>query len=192
MARPRQFERSEALDKAMLVFWQKGYEATFLDDLTEAMGINRPSLYNAFGDKETLFMEALGRYRELYSGKLLRSLERAPTVRAGFARIFADFVEEATETCCRGCMIVNSTVEGCAVGEPVAAFVRETDEASKAAFAAALRDAQHKGELPPDKNPEALAIYLYSAIQGLQVRAKAGDDRESLEAIADLALTVLS
>lgn len=192
MARPRKFDRSEALDKAMLVFWQKGYEATFLDDLTEAMGINRPSLYNAFGDKHTLYMEALGRYRELYSGKMLGALERADTVKAGFEQIFADLIAESTERCCRGCMIVNSTVEAWAINEPLAAFVGETDAASKRAFAAVLKDAQLKGELSSDKDPEALATYLYSAIQGLQVRAKAGDDRESLEAIADLALSVLS
>ena len=192
MARPRKFERSEALDKAMLVFWQKGFEATFLDDLTEAMGINRPSLYNAFGDKHTLFMETLTRYRELYSGKMLRALGHAPTVKTGFKRIFAELIDESTERCCRGCMIVNSTIEGCAISESVAEFVKETDNASKAAFTTALAQGQRKGEIAPDKTPEALATYLYATIQGLQVRAKAGDDRKSLESIADLALSVLS
>ena len=190
MARPRKFDRSEALEEAMLVFWQKGYEATFLDDLTDAMGINRPSLYNAFGDKHTLYMEALARYRELYSGKMLAALKRAPTVKAGFEQIFADLITEATENCCRGCMIVNSTVEAYATNESVATFVAETDAASKRAFTAAITDAQQKGELA-DKDPEALAIYLYSAVQGLQLRAKAGDTRAELEAIARLALTVL-
>ena len=191
MARPRKFDRDEALDKAMLVFWQKGYEATFLDDLTQAMGINRPSLYNAFGDKHALYMEALERYRALYGGKMLRALESAPTLKAGFERIFVNFIEEATERCCRGCMIVNSTVEGCVISEEVAAFVAETDRASKRAFAAAIESAQQEGELSSKEDPEALATYLYSAIQGLQVRAKAGEDRESLEAIARLALSVL-
>ena len=190
MARPRKFDRSEALDNAMLVFWQKGYEATFLDDLTDAMGINRPSLYNAFGDKHTLYMEALARYRELYSGKMLAALKRAPTVKAGFEQIFADLIAEATERCCRGCMIVNSTVEAGATSEGVAAFVRETDAASKRAFAAAVIDAQQQGELT-GKDPDALATYLYSAVQGLQLRAKAGDSRAELEAIAKLALSVL-
>ena len=192
MARPRKFDRSEALEEAMLVFWQKGYEATFLDDLTEAMGINRPSLYNTFGDKHTLFMEALERYREVYSGKMLQALRQAPSVKAGFERIFADLIEESTNRCCRGCMIVNSTVEGCAISEGVTEFVKETDDASKAAFTTALREGQRKGEISPDKDPKALAIYLYSAIQGLQLRAKAGDDQKSLETIADLALSVLS
>ncbi len=190
MARPRKFDRSEALDKAMLVFWQKGYEATFLDDLTQAMGINRPSLYNAFGDKHALYMEALARYRELYSGKMLAALGRAPNVKAGFARIFDDLIAEATEGCCAGCMIVNSTVQTCATSEDVAAFVKETDAASKRAFTAFLADAQRKGELS-DKDPEALALYLYSAVAGLQLRAKAGDRQAELETIAQLALSVL-
>lgn len=76
--------------------------------------------------------------------------------------------------------------------ESVAEFVRETDVASKRAFTAALANAQRKGEIASDKNPEALATYLYSAIQGFQVRAKAGDNQEALEAIADLTLSVLS
>lgn len=192
MARPRKFDRNEALDQAMLVFWRKGYEATFLDDLTEAMRINRPSLYNTFGDKHTLFMETLGRYRELYSGKLLRALEQAPTAKAGFEQIFGDLIAESTEPCCRGCMIVNSTIEASVINVPIAEFIRETDEASKRAFTAALTAAKQKGELASDKNPEALATYLYSAIQGLQVRAKAGDDRKSLETIVGLAVSVLS
>ena len=191
MARPRKFDRDEALEQAMLVFWRKGYEATYLDDLTEAMGINRPSLYNAFGDKETLYMEALGRYRELHGGKMLAALRGTSFVKAGFRRIFDDLVRESVEGCCRGCMIVNSTVEGCILGAPVTEFVKETDAASKRAFASALSEAQQKGELSVDKDPEALAAYLYSAVQGLQVRAKAGDDRKSLEAVTDLALSVL-
>ena len=189
MARPRKFDRSEALDSAVQVFWQKGYEATLLDDLTQAMGINRPSLYNAFGDKQTLYMEALARYRELHGGRMIAVLERAPNVKAGFERIFADFIAEADRNCA-GCMIVNSTVEVCATQEGVAAFVKASDTASKRAFATFLADAQQKGELV-GKDPEALATYLYSAIQGLQLRAKAGDTRAELEAIAKLALSVL-
>ena len=189
MARPREFDRSEALDRAMLVFWQRGYEATFLDDLTRAMGINRPSLYNAFGDKRTLYMEALSRYRDLHGGKMLAALHQAPSVKLGFRRIFDAIVAESTEGCCRGCMIVNSTIERC--GDDVSAFVKEADEASKRAFAAAIEGAQRGGELSSRRDPEALAAYLYSAIQGLQVRAKAGDGREALEAVVDLALSVL-
>ena len=188
MARPRKFDRSEALDKAMLVFWQKGYEATFLDDLTQAMGINRPSLYNAFGDKHALYMEALARYREMYSGKMLATLARAPNVRAGFGRIFDDLIAGATERCA-GCMIVNSTVQTCATSEGVAAFVKETDAASKRAFTVSLTDARRRGEISGD--PQALASYLYSAIAGLQLRAKAGDSRAELGAVAELALSVL-
>ena len=191
MARPRKFERSEALDKAMLVFWQKGYEATFLDDLTEAMGINRPSLYNAFGDKHALYMEALARYRDLYSGKMLAALSGAPSLKAGFRCVFDSFIAEATKGCCPGCMIVNSTVEACAGSESVAEFVRETDAASVQAFSVALRAAQQNGDVAADKDPQALAVYLYSAIQGFQIRAKAGDDRQTLETIATLALSVL-
>ena len=191
MARPRKFERSEALDKAMLVFWQKGYEATVLDDLTHAMGINRPSLYNAFGDKHALYMEALARYREFYSGKMLTALSGAPSVKVGFRRIFDSFIVEATERCCPGCMIVNSTIEACAVSESVAEFVSETDAASVQAFTAALQAAQQRGDLSANKDPQALAVYLYSAVQGFQVRAKAGDDRQTLETIAALALSVL-
>lgn len=188
MARPRTFDRDEVLDRAVEVFWQRGYEAT-LDELTAAMKLNRPSLYNAFGDKDALYLEALGRYRERHGGRMLATLGRAPSVKVGFRRLFDDLIAESTEGCCRGCMIVNSTVERCP--EPVAAFVRETDAASKQAFTTAIAQAQQRGEVSPDKAAGVLAAYLYSAIQGFQVRAKAGDDRATLEAIADLALSVL-
>ena len=191
MARPRQFDRNKALDKAMLVFWQNGYEATFLDDLTRAMGINRPSLYNAFGDKHALYMEALERYRALYGGKMLSALERAPTLKAGFERIFVNFIEEATERCCRGCMIVNSTVEGCAISEEVAAFIAETDRASKRAFAAAIENAQQKGELSLKEDRRRSPRISTALFKVCRYALKRERTVKVLEAIAKLALSVL-
>ncbi len=191
MARPAKFDREEVLDKAMLLFWRRGYEATLLNDLTREMGINRPSLYNTFGDKDALYLEALMRYGNIHGGKMLTTLERARSIQQGFKAIFADLINESTQGCCRGCMIVNNTVERCSVSDSANNFVKETDEASKRAFATAIRRAQQEGDFAPTKDPDALALYLYSAIQGLQLRAKAGDSRRELEAVAELSLTVL-
>jgi TetR/AcrR family transcriptional regulator, transcriptional repressor for nem operon len=191
VARPAKFDREEVLDKAMLLFWRKGYEATLLDDLTREMGINRPSLYNTFGDKDALYLESLTRYGEIHGGKMLATLERAHSIQQGFRDIFADLIDESTQGCCRGCMIVNNTVEQCSVSESANSFAKETDEASKRAFATAIRRAQQEGALAPTRDPDALAVYLYSAIQGLQLRAKAGDSKRELEAVAELSLTVL-
>lgn len=191
MARPAKFNREEVLNKALLLFWQKGYEATLLDDLTREMGINRPSLYNTFGDKDALYLEALMRYGEIHGGKMLATLERSHSIQQGFKAIFEDLINESTQGCCRGCMIVNNTVERCSVSDSANSFVKETDEASKRTFATAIRRAQQEGDLALTKDPDVLAVYLYSAIQGLQLRAKAGDSRKELEAVAELSLTVL-
>lgn len=190
MPRPRQFDCDEALEKAMQVFNEKGYEAAFLDDLTAAMGINRPSLYNTFGDKHSLYMTALAHYRDAYR-QVLTEIGEAATAKEGFEAFFAHLIEGASAEKCRGCMMVGSVIESPTIGGDIQVFVRETDAQLKGILATIIKTAQVGGDVSPDKDSEALASYLYSAIQGLQVRVKAGDTKRELEAIARLAITVL-
>ena len=190
MARPLKFKCDEALAQAMQVFNRKGYEATFLDDLTDEMGINRPSLYNTFGDKHALYMKVMTIYRDVFS-QSLAAIGEAPTVKQGFQSFFDEHIEGAVSGACRGCMIVNSTVESLTIGGDISDFVNETDAALKKIIADVLTKAQQAGELSPEKDTVALASYLYSAIQGFQLRAKAGDGREELEAIAHFTLSAL-
>ena len=111
MARPKAFDCAQALLAAMQVFWVKGYEATSLEDLLAAMKIGRQSLYDTFGDKRALFMEALVQYRELTDAYLRGCLADAPTVKAAFQRLFMQVVDEPEAHQRRGCLLINSAVE---------------------------------------------------------------------------------
>ena len=108
MARTREFDREEALDRAMHVFWDKGYEATSLSDLLDAMGIARQSLYDTFGDKHALFLEALDRYETHRLGQLQSCLETAPSVTRAFRDMFEGLVDESESVKRRGCMGVSA------------------------------------------------------------------------------------
>ncbi len=176
----------------MLAFWRKGFEATSLTDIEAATGLNRSSLYTAFGDMHTLYLTALGRFRDRETARLLDVLRGAPTVKEGFRRVFRLSVNDLLKDCeRRGCMIVNATAE-CVPGDPqVTAFIRDVDEKTERAFADAIRTAQARGELSPARNPDTLAAYLYSALQGLRLRGKAEPNRATLEGVVEVTLSVL-
>lgn len=192
MARPRAYDPDEVIDKAMGAFWLKGYDATSLADIEAATGLNRSSLYTAFGDMHTLYMEALERFHERETARVLHALRVAPTAKEGIWRVFQLSVEDlVNDPECRGCMIVNTTAE-CVPGDPqVTAFVRAVDEETERAFADAVRRAQAQGEMSPAHDPDRLSAYLYSALQGLRLRGKAEPDRATLEGIVGVALSVL-
>jgi TetR/AcrR family transcriptional regulator, transcriptional repressor for nem operon len=191
VARPKAFDREQALLAAMQVFWVKGYEATSLEDLLAAMKIGRQSLYDTFGDKRALFMEALGRYRELTDAYLRGCLADAPTVKAAFQRLFMQVVDEPESHQRRGCLLINSAVELAphdpATAQTVVAYQRATERL----FRRGLELAQERGELAADRDVRALARYLVSAMQGLRVMAKADPNKAALRDVVGVALGVL-
>lgn len=181
--RPRSFDLNEALDAAMQVFWRKGYEGASLSDLTQAMGINRPSLYSAFGDKETLFRKALDRYAEGPAAYLREALKQ-PTARAvtqhllrGAANLLADPRHPS------GCLMV----QGALVCGESADCIRQELVARRVAGEAAVRRrfkrAKAEGDLPADSNPADLARYVVTISQGMAVQAAGGASREELQRV---------
>jgi AcrR family transcriptional regulator len=187
--RPRTFDRADALAKAMELFWRRGYEGASLADLTETMGINRPSLYAAFGNKEALFAEALACYEEVEGGAITRLLDEAPTARAGIeaslrhnARVYA------SEGRPHGCMIVLSSV----VGTPDSRNVRQLLAERRRAGEAELRRRIERGKMDGDVAAQAdaanLASFLTAVLQGMSVKARDGASRAELDAIVDAAL----
>lgn len=192
MARPKAFDEDTALMRAMELFWQQGYAAASLAQLTACMGINRQSLYDTYGDKRGLFLRALDRYCGLIGGRLLTALNiEAPGLDAIETTIAAliDFLVAFPKP--RACLMANSAMEMAPHDSTVADKVRAFHHTLEAAFATALRNALRRGEIASTADPAALAKYLVTVANGMAVAAKAGATKQSLRDIAGVALTAL-
>lgn len=188
LGRPRAFDIDQALDRAIQVFWQKGYAGASLTDLTDAMGINRPSLYAAFGNKESLFCKALDRYASGPAAYVCEALE-APTAREVVRRLLAGAIRVTTgPDTPRGCMMVQGAL---AVGDDAAAMRQELADRRADGLnrlAERLARARTEGDLPPDSDPALLAQFIVTVQQGIAVQAASGATPSELERIAELAL----
>jgi AcrR family transcriptional regulator len=188
MARPRQFDEDRALDQAMTLFWRHGYEGTSLSDLTEAMGINRPSLYAVFGNKEALFRRAVGRYLEGPGARVTAALE-LPTAREAVEAILHIYADApAVPGRPLGCLLVNGALGCSAEAEPIRAELSQVRIAGTAALCKRLERAQREGELPESASPGDLARYVCTTLQGMTVMAIDGATRSQLREVAKLAM----
>jgi AcrR family transcriptional regulator len=184
--RPRAFDPDEALDRALEVFWRKGYETASMEDLTGAMGIHRPSLYAAFGNKEALYRKALDRYGER-SAHFLEAL-REPTARGVAERLLRAAAEVQTgRSHPRGCFMVQALSSGGAA-EKVRKEICSRREEQEAALRRRLERARLEGDLPRGAEPADLALFLVAVIHGMAVQAAGGASRSSLRRIAETAL----
>jgi len=192
MARPREFEVDDVLERAMQVFWAKGFEATSLDDLCEATGLGRSSLYAAFGDKHTLYANVLDRYEEAAVVRIGATISAAPTVQAGIAAFIGRIIDSIVAgPGRRGCFIGNCAAELVRGDRSGAARVRRSLDRVESTFRAALKSAQAKGELPASADVAALARFITAGIQGLRLVGKANPDRAVLQDIATVMLQCL-
>lgn len=183
--RPRSFDADDALTRATAAFWRQGYAATSLDALSAATGLNRPSLYGAFGDKHALYLQALARYAEQANQAMAHSLADGP-LREGLLRVFALALKlyfppgEAA----RGCLLLGTA----STEAPGDATIREQLGAAlhgfDAAFEARLRRAVDEGELPATADPALQARLLGALLHSIALRARAGEAREDLAALA--------
>lgn len=186
--RPRQFDADEALGRAMEVFWRLGYEGATIPELTRAMGINRPSLYAAFGDKEALFRKVLDRYVEGPASHVAEALA-APTARAVAERLLfgtADLLSDPSRP--SGCLMVQGAL---ACGEGADSVRRELAarrEAAVRVIQSRLDRARDAGDLPAGADCAALARFLTTVTHGMAVQAASGATREELRAVVRVAL----
>ncbi len=193
MARPREFNAEDALEKAMQLFWSKGYEATSLADLTAAMGLSKSSLYDTFGCKHELFLSAMDRYNETVAARRAAGvIDGAKGARAGIAAVFAAFLDEmlgAGEK--RGCFVNNAAVElaphDAAVAARAAAGLAHLEES----FHGAVRRGQEAGDIAAGRDARALARYLAASLNGLIVFAKTNPERAALEEVVGIVLAAL-
>ncbi len=191
MARPREFDLDTALDKAMQVFWAKGYEATSLDDLCEATSLGRSSLYAAFGDKRALLLQSLDRYIDRGATRVIKALADVP-VRKGIANLLRAHIDEIVAgPGSRGCFVGNCTAELARHDPEVLARVSAVLERNEATFRAALSRAKASGELSARTDAKATARFLVSNLQGLLLVGKTNPDRAVLNDIAKVILHCL-
>lgn len=185
--RPREFDATEALAAALRVFWSKGYESASLSDLTEAMGITRPSLYAAFGNKEALFRQALDLYGEEKLAYVGRALA-AETARGVASNLLYGAIDTVTGDECRGCLGVMASVACQSAEESIRADVSKRTESSHAAMIARMEQAIADGDFTTPVQAEAITRYLMAVLQGMAIQAGAGADRAQLQQIAETTL----
>ncbi|WEO95414.1 TetR/AcrR family transcriptional regulator [Streptomyces sp. FXJ1.172] len=187
--RPRSFDRATALEKALMAFWEHGYEATSVSDLTRIMGIGAPSLYAAFGDKRSLFEEVVQVYTETYGAFGDRALAEEPTAREAVARMLREAAAEYTDPAHPyGCLVAHAATN-CTSPE-VERLLRERRTAGIAAFAARIGADVAAGLLPAGADAGALARHTGAMIQGMSQQARDGASREDLEALAEIAMAI--
>ena len=183
MARPREFDCQLALDAALRVFWEKGYEGATLDDLTRAMGINRPSLYGAFGNKAQLFDKVLERYASGPAAYVVDALQ-APTARACAEAI----LRGAADLCTGpenpgGCLVVHAALATGGTGDCVRKALVEFRARGDRAIRERFERARIEGELPEGTDPAGLARFIAVVVRGMAVEAASGAAREDLEPV---------
>jgi len=192
MARPREFDETAALDAAIDCFWRDGYEATSVRDLAAAMGITGTSLYNAFGDKRSLFRQALQRYAQRSTRERIARLESTLPPKQAVRAFLGEIVERSLDDRDRrGCLLVNSALEVAPhdpeLGAEVAARLGEIE----AFFRRSVTAAQADGSVPPDRDPADLARLLLGVTLGVRVLARSTPQRELLEGTVRPALALL-
>ncbi len=191
VGRPRSFDENEALRKALDVFWEKGYDGTSLSDLTEAMGINKPSLYATFGNKDQLFLKAIEMYENRPCQFFYPALEEK-TVESVAQKILygaaASFTDRSHP---QGCVIVQGALSCSETAAQVKEALMNKRKEGEIKLRERLECAQSHGDLPSDANTAALARYIGTVIQGMAVQANNGATEQELIEVADLALKAI-
>ena len=185
--RHRAFDKEEALESAMLVFWQNGYVGTSLADLTQAMGINKPSMYAAFGNKEQLFMSALEQYVGQYNAPYFAHLIEP---NKPLKERFYTYMRAVAGMLCHpdfppGCMMINSTSEsvGRQIPEEAHNLITRINENVRQQLTDFFAEEQHNGRIHEDRSPKTLALYLLSVNSGMAVLARSGATVDELDGV---------
>jgi AcrR family transcriptional regulator len=188
--RPREFDRQEALQRAMELFWAQGYEGTTLADLQKAMGgITAPSFYAAFGSKEALFRESVELYKQTQGAPVAEALAKGPTMRAAIEGM----LRAAAESVCgqgkpHGCLMVLGAMNCMPANKGIEDFMREQRALREKFIRQRLRKGMAEGDVPPTADINALVAFYTSIVDGMAIRARDGASRKSLGAIVECAM----
>ena len=191
--RPRQYDPDRALAKAAEVFWKQGYAATSLDDLAAATGMNRPSLYAAFGDKRQLYLKTLERYRDQSRAMSLKVLAESPTLRVFLKRFYEAAVDIyfAGGDEARGCYSISTAPAQATTDPAVRAFLAASIGNTDRFLANQIGKARERGEVPSKAEPEALAQIATATLHTIAVRSRVGVPRKQLMALAGAAIDLI-
>jgi TetR/AcrR family transcriptional regulator, copper-responsive repressor len=189
--RPRAYDPDVALAQAMEAFWISGYAATSLDDLSAATGMNRPSLYAAFGDKEALYLKALARYRERSRTRLREILDADVSLRECLLTLLGRILDVYSASGGRGCFSVSTAVTEAATNPVVRAQLQAGIQELDQIFAARVRRARDRGEVPARADPAVLGTLVTATIHTLALRARAGEPRAALDRIVKWAVDLI-
>jgi TetR/AcrR family transcriptional regulator, transcriptional repressor for nem operon len=193
MSRPRAFDEDTVLDRALDLFWHRGYEATSMQQLVDTLGINRASLYDTFGDKYQLFRRTMDRHQQRIQASVYSLLEQdlpAPQLLREFLE--AAITESVADTQGRGCFFVNCGMELAAHDPAIAQFLLQNQQTLEAKLEATIRRGQAEGDISPTHSPLDLARFVYNTLTGLKATAKTNPDEAALRSVVAVAMCVLT
>ncbi len=192
MPRPKNFEKEEVLKKVMMLFWEKGYEATSIQDLVVHTGVNKQSLYDTFGDKQTLYFSALSAYRTENECNLDQLFAANVSTRMALEKLFENVIAEAVvDSNRKGCFMNNATVELSSQNEKIGRFCFDNMNSMEKTLANLIEKGQANGEVSESLDAKVIAAFLFTAINGLRAVSKITQDKLKLEEIVKTTLSVL-
>ena len=192
MARTKDFDENEVLTKAIQLFWHKGYNGTSMQDLVEALGISRSSLYDTYTDKHTLFIKALESYQNAGNAKIQEIIDQNDSAKDTIEKLLKLTTNELVgDKQQKGCFMVNAEVEVAPHDTEVRDIVCKTEQRVEESFYIAIKKGQEKGEIISKQDARALARFLYNAVKGIQVLAKSSTDKAFFDDIINTTLSVL-
>ena len=192
MARQKTFEKEEVLEKAMETFWRFGFEGTSMQSLVKNMGISRSSMYETFGDKRSLFEEAITHYEKTRMQGMIDCLQELGASKSAIVKIFNRMIDQSLDDKeKRGCFLTNTAIELSPHDPQIAQKIATDMKIMEKAFYKVLVEAQQKGEINPDKDVEQIAQYLTTSFQGIRVMAKINQEPEYLQNVVKITLSVL-
>jgi TetR/AcrR family transcriptional regulator, transcriptional repressor for nem operon len=192
MARPREFNEVTALEAAIECFWQHGYKATSVRDLADRMKISAPSLYNAYGDKHALFVQALEHYLDHSARALIKRLENSQPPKKAIRHFIEEIIEHSvSDRKRRGCFLINSALEVAPHDKELGVFVADRFAEIEAFFYRSIKAAQAEGAVPRDRAAKDLSRLLLGVLLGIRVLARSKPDRALLEGVARPAFALL-
>lgn len=192
MARQKEFDEDELLEKAVGLFWQKGYNATSAQDLVDCLGINRSSIYNTYTDKRTLFKKSLNHYQVKQTNAMIAMLGKAENAEKVLKQIFNDLIRESDEDpLLKGCFMVNTAVELAGHDAEIGDIVNKNNKSVEDALTKLIEKGQHDGQFSTKSDARAFARFIFGNITAIKVAARSGTPKKALEDMAEIALSAL-